>query len=53
MISKKFIDTLEQIARGVELSETNISAIATEYGVSKAKVRQGIDVLVHLGRIEA
>jgi len=53
MITKKFLDILEQIAHGVELSESNISSIATEYGVSKAKVRQGIDVLVHLRRLEA
>jgi transposase-like protein len=53
MISKKFLDILEQTVHGMEPSEENLSAIATEYGVSKAKVRQGVDVLVHLGRIEA
>lgn len=51
-ISKKFLDILEQMVEGKYPSIDNISAIATEFGISKAKVTQGITVLVNLNRIE-
>lgn len=51
-ISKKFLDILEQVVEGRYPSAENISAIATEFGISKAKVTQGITVLFYLKRIE-
>jgi len=51
-ITKKFLDILEQMVEGTYPDSDRISAIASEFGVSKAKVTQGADVLFHLGRIK-
>lgn len=53
MITKKFLDILEQMLGGTYPGGDKISAIATEFGVSKSKVAQGADVLFHLERIQA
>jgi transcription elongation factor Elf1 len=51
-ISKKFLDIIEQMVESQYPSEDDISAIAREIGVSKAKVTQCVTVLLNLGRIE-
>lgn len=52
MITRKFLDILEQMIDGIYPGADKVSAIATEFGVSKSKVVQGADVLLHLKRIK-
>lgn len=52
-VTKRFLDILEQMLDGTYPYDDKISAIASEFGVSKAKVAQGADVLFHLQRIKA
>lgn len=51
-ITTRFLDILEQMVEGTYPDSDRISAIANEFGVSKAKVAQGVDVLFHLERIK-
>ncbi len=53
MVTRKFLDILEEMVGSTYPKPDKISAIATEFGVSKAKVAQGVDILVHLKRIKA
>jgi hypothetical protein len=50
--TKKFLEFLGNIANGIYPSEESISSIASTLGISKSKVSQGFDVLLHLGRIK-
>lgn len=51
-ITKRFLEIIEQLVDGKYPDATTISGIAREIGVSKAKITQGIKVLVNLERIE-